>query len=129
MIGLSDLVKALAGEEAPEGLVPPVKFSRAVVDSRLAEEGALFIALKGENQDGHDFVGDAFERGAVAAIVEKDVSVNCAKLDVREKPLRWPRHHLELPVCIITEGSLSALQEAAAYWRRQHEVRVIGVTG
>ncbi|RLC81234.1 MAG: UDP-N-acetylmuramoylalanyl-D-glutamyl-2, 6-diaminopimelate--D-alanyl-D-alanine ligase, partial [Chloroflexi bacterium] len=129
MIGLSDLVKALAGEEAPEGLVPPVKFSRAVVDSRLAEEGALFIALKGENQDGHDFVGDAFERGAVAAIVEKDVSVNCAKLDVREKPLRWPTHHLELPVCIITEGSLSALQEAAAYWRRQHEVRVIGVTG
>jgi UDP-N-acetylmuramoyl-tripeptide--D-alanyl-D-alanine ligase len=40
-----------------------------VTDSRLAVPGALFVALRGEHSDGHDFVGDARTRGAVGAIV------------------------------------------------------------
>lgn len=129
MIGLNDLVKALVDSEVPEGIVPPVKFSRVVIDSRRAEEGALFIALKGENQDGHSFVGDAFQRGAVVALVEREVEVECDWLDIREEPVNWPSRRLGFPLCILTRGSLEALQRAAAYWRRRHDVRVVGVTG
>jgi UDP-N-acetylmuramoyl-tripeptide--D-alanyl-D-alanine ligase len=40
-------------------------------DSRLISPGSLFVALKGENFDGHDYVAQAFAKGAVAAVVER----------------------------------------------------------
>ena len=42
-------------------------------DSRQVNKGDVFLALKGENADGHDFVGDAMRRGAVISIVSKPV--------------------------------------------------------
>ena len=129
MINLNALVRALVKAEVSEGIIPPVEFSRAVIDSRLAEPDSLFIALKGEKLDGHDFVGDAFARGAIAALVERKPSVECECLDLRAGPVSWPEHRIGLPVCIIADSSLGALQEAAAYWRRQYDVRVVGVTG
>ena len=49
--------------------------TNGVIDSRKAEQGSLFIALKGENTDGHRFVGTAFKAGAAAAMVQKGYSV------------------------------------------------------
>lgn len=43
----------------------------AAIDSRKAKENSLFVALKGENTDGHNYVNSAFESGALAAIVKK----------------------------------------------------------
>ena len=45
-----------------------------VFDSHKAEKGSLFIAIKGERVDGHDFVADAFSRGAVLALTSRSVS-------------------------------------------------------
>jgi UDP-N-acetylmuramoyl-tripeptide--D-alanyl-D-alanine ligase len=45
--------------------------SSVVTDSRRAEPGALFVALRGEHEDGHRFVPDAFERGATGALVDR----------------------------------------------------------
>jgi UDP-N-acetylmuramoyl-tripeptide--D-alanyl-D-alanine ligase len=45
--------------------------SSVVTDSRLAEPGALFVALHGEHEDGHRFVPEAFEHGATAALVDR----------------------------------------------------------
>jgi len=45
------------------------------IDSRTAAAGDLFVAIKGENFDGHGFVADALERGAVAAVVTRDVGI------------------------------------------------------
>lgn len=44
-----------------------------VIDSRSATSGSIFLAIKGENVDGHDFVADAFSHGAVLAITSKSV--------------------------------------------------------
>jgi len=129
MIGLIDLLKALSEQDLPVEGIPPVTFSRAVIDSRLAEEGSLFIALRGEKQDGHSFVADAFNRGAVVALVEREVDADCHYLDTRKDPFQLPDSGLQLPLCLIVEDCLAALQKAAAYWRRQHDVRVVGVTG
>ena len=42
------------------------------IDSRTVQPGELFFAVKGERLDGHDFVHQALERGAVSAVVRKD---------------------------------------------------------
>jgi UDP-N-acetylmuramoyl-tripeptide--D-alanyl-D-alanine ligase len=99
-----------------------------VVDSRLAVEGSLFVALSGERTDGHLFVGDAFRRGALAALVQRPVDDCVAVVDVGQRLKSGSP--LSLPVCFLVPDSLRALQALAAYWRRQHpKCRVVGITG
>jgi UDP-N-acetylmuramoyl-tripeptide--D-alanyl-D-alanine ligase len=113
--------------------------TEAVIDSRQAVSGALFIALPGERLDGHDFVTDAFNRGAYLAIVQKDPSKAgqpLALLDLRdrESAATYVSHPDFIPpgdgpLCLLVEDSLAALQHIAAFWRRKFDVRVIGITG
>ena len=125
MLTLADVVEGLAGRR-PERLEQPI--STTVIDSRQAEPGALFIALKGEHADGHDYVADAFSRGAVAAIVERDVTVSGLMWDLTD-PARTLPSAWSLPLVLKAAGSLQALQQVATFWRRQHELRVVGITG
>ncbi|MBN1438421.1 MAG: UDP-N-acetylmuramoyl-tripeptide--D-alanyl-D-alanine ligase [Anaerolineales bacterium] len=106
----------------------------AVIDSRQAIPGCLFIALPGEKVDGHDYVGDAFRRGAAFALVEKDmpgfatVDLRSGRIDPAVLPAADPKTPLQL--CLRVKDSLKALQRTAAAWRlRLPEVRVIGITG
>ena len=79
-----------------------------VLDSRNAEPGSFFLALKGENADGHDFVESAISNGAVFALVTKAVSAP----------------YIEVP------DVLEALGKLAAYVRLQlPQLKVIGITG
>jgi UDP-N-acetylmuramoyl-tripeptide--D-alanyl-D-alanine ligase len=90
--------------------VGPMRFRHAVVDSRKARSGDLFVALKGEQADGHDFVADAAGRGATGAIVERAVEANIAQY--------------------VVPNSLGALQELARRRRASRtKLRVIGITG
>ena len=123
---LADLVEGLTGQRPPN---LGQKLTDAVIDSRQACPGSLFVALKGEREDGHDFVADAFQRGAIAAIVEKEIDIGCWILDIRRAPFQSPISNLQSPVCFIVEDSLKALQQLAAYWRGKHTPRVVGVTG
>jgi UDP-N-acetylmuramoyl-tripeptide--D-alanyl-D-alanine ligase len=125
---LADVVEGLSGNR-PEALEQPV--SMTVVDSRQVEPGALFVALKGERGDGHDYVTDALSRGAVAAIVERDVEAEGLTLDLADPGLesRISRLEPQLPLVLKVDDSLQALQRVAAFWRRQHSVRVVGITG
>jgi UDP-N-acetylmuramoyl-tripeptide--D-alanyl-D-alanine ligase len=54
---------------------PSRSWDRAAIDSRAVSGGELFFALPGERTDGHRFVGDAFARGAAAAVVHQDVAL------------------------------------------------------
>jgi len=125
MLTVADLVEGLTGQRPPH---TEQKLTKVVINSREACPGSLFVALRGERQDGHDFVADAFERGAIAAIVEKKLD-GCWKLEIRQRPFRLPTSNLQFPVCLIVEDSLAALQRVATYWRRRHNVHVVGVTG
>jgi len=93
---------------------------------------AVFFAFKGENVDGHDYVADAFKRGAVAAVIERDVdAASCGAgsttiLDVTQAPPTTP---LKTPLLIRVRNTLDALQSAARFWRQQLTPRVIGITG
>jgi UDP-N-acetylmuramoyl-tripeptide--D-alanyl-D-alanine ligase len=130
---VQDLVAALAGPglELPQEVLPQVTLGSAVIDSRLATPGCLFIALHGEHHDGHDFVPQAVEKGAVAIIAEvaPDAGVGCAVLNLTVGQLDLGITSWKPPLCLIVPDSLAALQQAAAYWRRHHDVRVVGITG
>lgn len=111
------------------GQEPPI--TDVVVDSREVTPGALFVALQGENVDGTDFISDAFQRGAVAALTERmpeglqAAEINIAA-DGEQAIEQWDG---SLPVCIVVDDSVEAMQKAATLWRSQFDVQVIGITG
>ncbi len=128
-------------DQWPEGLRQEI--TTTVIDSRDARPGALFFAFEGDRVDGHDYVADAFSRGAVAAIVQHDVAVDACTLDLTARatvneatqtptrPQAWPLPEaLTLPLLLKVDQTLLALQRLAAFWRRsQTDLRVIGITG
>ena len=125
MLTFADLIEAISGQR-PAGAAQPI--SGATHDSRTAASGMLFVALKGERLDGHDYVADAFAKGASLALVQRALDGDYGTLDLRagRKPARFT--HTE-HLCILVDDSLAALQKAAAFWRRKLKVRVIGITG
>ncbi len=79
------------------------------VDTRTLTEGDVFFALRGPNHDGHDFVAEAFEKGAAAAVVEREVAA--------AGPL------------LMVSDTLHSLQSLAAWVRRRWPGTVVAVTG
>lgn len=127
MLTLADILDALSGmRPETEGRV----ISETVIDSRQACPRALFVALKGEQEDGHDYVGDAFNRGAYVALVQKDLSNVFPQLDLTGE---WHPDAIAsfgtTPFCLRVKDTLSGLQQIARYWRHKINVRVIGITG
>jgi UDP-N-acetylmuramoyl-tripeptide--D-alanyl-D-alanine ligase len=126
MLTIADILEALSG-------IRPARASQVIteacIDSRKVIPGALFVAIPGEHLDGHDFVEEAFEHGAHAALVQKDLSARLPQLDLRTGLDLAALEQLEVPFCIRVEQSIQALQQAARFWRRKMQVRVIGVTG
>jgi UDP-N-acetylmuramoyl-tripeptide--D-alanyl-D-alanine ligase len=103
--------------------------TEAVVDSRQAIPGGMFVALTGERVDGHDFVAEAFRRGALFALIEHEIPGNFATLDFQNNKVPAVETSIRLPLCLRVDNSLKALQKIAAFWRRKLSVRVIGITG
>jgi UDP-N-acetylmuramoyl-tripeptide--D-alanyl-D-alanine ligase len=125
---------SLGGGASPAGDASVQSISRVVIDSRVVEPGDLFVALTGEHTDGHNFAADAFGRGAVAALVEQDLPLDCYAIDLRS-PSAAVAHPLQgialetLPVCLRVNSTLRAMQDLAGYWRAKFDVRTIGITG
>ena len=126
MLTLGHVVEALSGHPEPS---LTTEFKHAVIDSRQVEPGALFIALPGEQVDGHDFVTDALELGAAAALVDRDVDVEANVIDFRRDVREQLSTVISTPVILRVEDSLLGLQRTAAFWREQLSLRVVGITG
>lgn len=128
MLTIGHILESLTDYQ-PHGDEPVV--SAFAVDSREAGEGSVFVAFVGENADGHDYVADAFQRGAIAALVEQPVSseersVSWSVVDAREGHIDGvPQGRLLIRV----RNTLHALQQIARAWRARFDVRVIGITG
>ncbi len=120
---LGHILEALT-EYRPTREEPAV--SSFVVDSREAVPGSVFIAFPGENVDGHDYVADAFARGAIAALVQEPVDGDWATIDARGGQAAAPEL---LPVCILVDDTMRALQQISRAWRARFDVRLIGITG
>ena len=79
-------------------------------DSRHVKPGDIFLALRGETFDGHEFVSQALEQGAIAAIVD-------SRFQSSDLPL------------LKVEDTLRAYQAIAHWWRHQFDIPVIAITG
>ena len=101
---LGDLAAMLGGRLLGN---PESNFGTVVVDSRLAGPGDVFVALPGENTDGHRFAGAVIDSGGFAVV----------------KRNGWPEG------VIVVDDPLAALWKAARVRRARVEGRVIGVTG
>jgi UDP-N-acetylmuramoyl-tripeptide--D-alanyl-D-alanine ligase len=102
--------RATAGTLSGDNL----NFSGVSTDSRTTAPGELFLALRGENFDGHQFVAAAKARGAVAAVVAADAA----------EALK----DSALPLILVADTRL-ALGALAADWRARFDLPVIAVTG
>jgi len=91
-------------------------------DTRQLSTGALFVALRGERFDGHDYLAQAAKAGAIAAIVESAVTTQATpatQTTVTDQPL---------PQIALGDTQL-ALQKIARAWRARFDIPVIGVAG
>ena len=86
-------------------------FEGLTTDSRNAAPGALFVALRGEHFDGHDFLPQLASSQTIAAVIAEQL------------PPGWT-----LPA-ILVPNTLTALGQAGHFWRAQFAIPVIGVTG
>ena len=81
-------------------------------DSRSLPERCLFVALKGERSDGHDYIPNALEAGVGAVL--------CARLPENLRPDR---------AYILVEDTLTALKALASWYRGQFSIPVVQITG
>lgn len=94
---------------------PDLRIERIAIDSRGASPASLFVALKGENTDGHRFVVDAFRNGASAAMIAQTAVASLAL-----NP-DWP--------VIAVRDPLRAMQALARWQRREFFKAVVAITG
>jgi UDP-N-acetylmuramoyl-tripeptide--D-alanyl-D-alanine ligase len=99
------------------GRMESMEIKGVSIDSRTIKKGELFVALKGDRFDGHDFVPDAIKKGAWGAMVERTA------LENRFASLGGLKNIL--PV----EDTLFTLQEMSRQHRRKFSIPVVGVTG
>ncbi len=86
-----------------------LEIQSVTTDTRETIKDSLFIPLRGENFDGHDFIAQAFEKGAVCCLSEKALPF--------EKPV------------IIVENSFKALRDLAEYYISLFDIKVVAITG
>ncbi|MEI8062134.1 MAG: UDP-N-acetylmuramoyl-tripeptide--D-alanyl-D-alanine ligase [bacterium] len=81
------------------------------IDTRTIKRGEIFFAVKGEQSDGHEYIHKAFEKGAIACVVESS----------REKTTEGS--------LILVDDVVMSLQNCAREYRKQLQIPVIGITG
>ena len=127
MLTLADALEALTNFRP----IATTVITEAVIDSRQVIPGSLFVAIPGEKADGHDFIEEAFRRGASFALIQRDMNGSFRTLDLRAvlSIESFPREELTPPMCLRVENTVTALQQIARYWRRKLDLRVVGITG
>ncbi|MBI2609367.1 MAG: UDP-N-acetylmuramoyl-tripeptide--D-alanyl-D-alanine ligase [Deltaproteobacteria bacterium] len=105
MLTLNEIHKEVNGTffNAPRNF----SFEKVSTDTRTLKKGDIFIALRGTKFDGHQFVKEAFEKGAQFCIVDTKVPVSC----------------------LVVKDTLEALGNIARAYRRKFKIPIVGITG
>ena len=107
---LSSIAKACNGIYFGPEKNKDVTVHGVTLDSRKVDKDSLFIAIKGERSDGHDYIESVYEKGALCCITENELEN-------------------ETHSYIKVESSLQAIKDIAEYYRSVLDVKVIGITG
>lgn len=107
---LENIARACGGTYVGEDTLRGSEITGAVIDSRQVEPGYLYIPIRGERVDGHRFIPDVFEKGALAVL--------------SEEPLENPAGPY-----ILVASSEQALKDIAEFYRTTLAIKIIGITG
>lgn len=107
---LAEIAKACNGEYVGNESLKNTKITSVERDSRQVKNGSLFLAIKGERVDGHDFIEKCFAQGAVCALCEK-APENATK------------------PCIVVSSTLDAVKKIGKAYREKFDIPVIGISG
>ncbi len=107
---LENIAKACGGTYVGDDAQRGSEITGAVIDSRQVEPGYLYIPIRGERVDGHRFIPDVFEKGALAVL--------------SEEPLENPAGPY-----IQVASSEQALKDIAEFYRSTLSIKIIGITG
>ena len=107
---LAEIAKACNGEYVGDESLKNTKITSVERDSRQVKNGSLFLAIKGERVDGHDFIEKCFAQGAVCALCEK-APENATK------------------PCIVVPSTLDAVKKIGRAYREKFDIPVIGISG
>lgn len=110
---LSDLKLALENSLIKSSIVNYLKIDQLVIDSRKATNSCIFLALKGDNNDGHKFIEQAIENGSTNIIIDN------------------PDYFKQSNSCnyFLVQNSFDALYEMAKFSRKRSKAKIIAVTG
>ena len=100
MLSLADAIEALKGTR-PTWATQII--TNATVDSRVVIPGSLFIALQGDKVDGHDYVEEAFSRGACYALAQREMPGEYLTLDLRGDVFPEVDQRCEEPVILLVD--------------------------
>ncbi|AFZ12108.1 UDP-N-acetylmuramoyl-tripeptide--D-alanyl-D-alanine ligase [Crinalium epipsammum PCC 9333] len=109
---LREIVSAAGSQLSDEDLVKEIVGINT--DTRSLKAGEVFVALQGENFDGHNFVDLAIEKGAIAVITHRRITDGKITENIPQ---------------LVVENTLKAYQAIAHWWRNQFSIPVIAVTG
>lgn len=104
VLTLSEIAKACGGEFSKDAEINSV-----CIDTRKITKGCIFVCIKGERFDAHQFADEAIEKGAAAVMICEDIDINGAYVKV--------------------DDTAKALLQLAGYYRRKFNIPVVGLTG
>jgi UDP-N-acetylmuramoyl-tripeptide--D-alanyl-D-alanine ligase len=105
LMHLSEISRCIKGDHSGEDPV----ITKICIDTRNLQSGDLYLAIKGENFDGNDFLDKAEQKGAAAAVVERKIET-------------------QLP-CVVVADTRKAMGDLAKYVREKLGIPVCGITG
>ncbi len=111
---LTNIAKACDGKlYMPEDFLDK-EVDNITIDSRTVTENSLFVSIVGARVDGHTFISQVYEMGAVCVLSERE-------LTDEEKSANKPY--------ILVKSSLMAIKQIAAFYRNELDIKVVGITG
>ena len=109
-MSLNEIAAACGGQYFGDESKLAIEVSGVAIDSRKIEEGYLFIPIKGARVDGHDFIPQVMEKGALCTLSEKE--------------LQEPSHPY-----ILVDSCEAAMKAIARHYRTALGIKVVGITG
>ncbi|MBU6140200.1 MAG: UDP-N-acetylmuramoyl-tripeptide--D-alanyl-D-alanine ligase [Proteobacteria bacterium] len=106
----SEIIEALSEELIEQNIPDNFEVDEVLIDSRKTSKNGLFIALKGEKNDGHDFIDQAITNGCKTILIDK--------------PNSNPQQ-----IKILVRDTFTSLYKLAKFARKRSKAKIIGLTG
>ena len=119
-IRYKELLDIVKGKPFPEGPFADFRIKGLSIDSRTIEPQNLFIAIKGEKYDGHDFIKQALDKGASCVVISEN------RLKNKEIPYITSTSGER---AVLAKDTRTALQDIAKWYRDKFKVKIVAITG